>query len=134
LEKRGAIKVALDKLLKTSDVISLHVIQNKDTDGMIGKKELGLIKQGAIFVNTAGSRPIDWKSMVLSVKNGNIDLIFHNAHGLDNAIIKELMSLKNVEFYPGIAFRTKESMVAMFETFTTNIEKFAKGKPQNVVN
>src|SRR3989344_1469710 len=62
LEKRGIKKVALEKLLKTSDVISLNVVQSKNTDGMIGKAQLALMKHGAIFVNTAGARPIDWKA------------------------------------------------------------------------
>ncbi|MEK7615632.1 MAG: 2-hydroxyacid dehydrogenase [Patescibacteria group bacterium] len=125
---------SLEKLLKASDVISLNVIQNESTDGMIGKKQIGLMKQGVIFINTAGSRPIDWNAMRSVVKSGKVHLLFHNAHGLDPAIIKELSPLKNVEFYPGIAFRTKESMQNMFETFTSNIEQFLKGKPQNVVN
>ena len=134
LEKKGAKKATLDRLFKTSDVVSLNIIQNKDTDGMIGKAQLVLMKQGAIFVNTAGMRPIVWNAMTSALKDSAIDLIFHNTHGLNLGMIAALQSLKNVEFYPGIAFRTKESMTAMFETFTSNIEHFAKGKPQNVVN
>lgn len=101
---------------------------------MVGKKQLALMKQGSVIVNTAGARPTDWNAMLDAVRSGKVDLVFHNSHGLDMSIVKELTMCKNVEFYPGIAFRTKESIKTMFETFTSNIERFVKGNAQNVVN
>jgi len=134
LEKRGANKVSIDKLMKLSDVISLNLIQDDQTKGIITKEKIGLMKRGAIFVNTAGAKPIDWDAMKQAVKNGLITLIFHFAHGLDLAVIKEFQQYKNCQFYPGIAFRTAEANIARWETFTSNIEQFVMGKPQNVVN
>ena len=50
-----ANKVELDELLKTSDVISIHVVKNEETKNMINDEKLNLIKKGGILVNT--SRP-----------------------------------------------------------------------------
>ncbi len=134
LEKCGAKKVPLDKLMKISDVVSLNLIQNQKTLKIINKDRIELMKKGAIFINTAGEKPIDWEAMKRIVKDGKITLIFHNAHGLNPKIIKELQQYKNCQFYPGIAFRTAEANTARWEAFTSNIEMYSKNKLQNVVN
>src|SRR5207249_1908638 len=45
--------VALDDLLKMSDVVSVHVKLTAQTRGLIGRREVDLMKRGALFVNTA---------------------------------------------------------------------------------
>src|SRR5207253_2883789 len=45
--------VSLDELLRTSDVVSLHVVLTKHTRNMIGVRELALMKPGSILVNTS---------------------------------------------------------------------------------
>lgn len=46
-------KPTLEELLKKSDVVSLHCPLNENTKGLIGKKELGMMKKNAVLINTS---------------------------------------------------------------------------------
>lgn len=64
--------VSLDKLMKKSDVISLHVSYNKQTHHLIGKKELDMMKDSAILINTARGGLIDEKLLYTYLKDKKI--------------------------------------------------------------
>jgi len=55
----GVELVDLETLLKTADVVSLHVPVTPETRGMIGAKELALIKEGALVINSARAAVLD---------------------------------------------------------------------------
>ena len=65
-------QVELDELLRSSDVVSIHVHLNADTRGMIGAREMGLMKQSAIIVNTSRGALIDETRLVEMLQNGRI--------------------------------------------------------------
>ena len=68
-----AKKVELDELLKTSDVISIHVIKTEETTNLINDEKLDLIKKGGILVNTSRGGIIDEESLF---QKANEDFIF----------------------------------------------------------
>ena len=68
-----ANKVDLDELLKTSDVISIHVVKTEETTNLINNEKLNLIKKGGILVNTSRGGIIDEESLF---PKANEDLIF----------------------------------------------------------
>ncbi|MDF2922433.1 MAG: hydroxyacid dehydrogenase [Paenibacillaceae bacterium] len=62
----------LDELLKVSDVVTLHDTLNAQTAGMIGQRELGLMKSGALFVNTARGPIVDQAALAAEVRTGRL--------------------------------------------------------------
>lgn len=58
----------LDELLETSDVVSLHCPLNDDTRGIVGKRELGIMKRSAIILNTARGGLVSSLSLSLCVR------------------------------------------------------------------
>ena len=58
-EERGARYVGFEELLSESDVVSLNLPLNEKTKGMIGKREFGMMKKGAVVVNTARGGVMD---------------------------------------------------------------------------
>src|SRR4051794_19456199 len=64
--------VSLDTLLSTSDVISIHTPRTKDTPGMIGRRELGMMKPTAILINTSRGGVIDEAALAEAIDNGTI--------------------------------------------------------------
>lgn len=125
--------VSLPKLLKESDVISLHIPSTKETYHMLGDKELKMVKTGAILVNTARGDLIDTKALVknaqkfhaicLDVVEG--ELTFTKKH--------PLLKLKNCIITPHCAFYTDESLKVIAQETEENIKRFQREDRTNRV-
>jgi phosphoglycerate dehydrogenase-like enzyme len=124
----------LEKLLKESDVITLHLPLTKETENMFGEKEFALMKDGIVIVNTARGKIIDEEVLLKNVKSGKVF-----AAGLD--VLKEepmhcenpLVSCSHVIVTPHTAYNTEESMYERSRIVTENVVRFVEGKPQNLV-
>lgn len=109
---------ALEQLLAEADIVSIHVPSKEDTRGMIGEKELRLMKEKAILVNTARGAIIDEPALYRALKEGWI-----SAAGLD-VFVEEpikpenpLLTLDNVVFAPHLGGSTKDcDMVLVDDT------------------
>jgi phosphoglycerate dehydrogenase-like enzyme len=64
----GIRRVALDELLATADVISLHMAVSDTTRGMLGAREFARIKDGAVFINSARSALLDTPALVAELR------------------------------------------------------------------
>ena len=65
-------KLELDELLQQSDVVSLHVVKNKETINLISKEKLSLMKQNSIFINTSRGGVVDESEVLRLVDNGKL--------------------------------------------------------------
>jgi len=65
-------KSDLGTLLSTADFISLHVPFNDQTRGMIGAREFGLVKPGAVFINTSRGGLIDEQALLKALREGRL--------------------------------------------------------------
>ncbi len=64
--------VELDTLLKKADIISLHTKFTPETEGMIGKREIGLMKETAVFINTARGQLVDHDALYQALAEKSI--------------------------------------------------------------
>jgi D-3-phosphoglycerate dehydrogenase / 2-oxoglutarate reductase len=64
--------VPLDVLLTTSDVISIHTPRTKETRGLIGRRELGLMKPTAILINTSRGGVVDERALAEAIDAGQL--------------------------------------------------------------
>jgi D-3-phosphoglycerate dehydrogenase len=134
-ERVGATWVELDELLASSDVVSLHLRASDQTSGMIGRRELGMMKPSAILVNTARGALVDEAALVEALSSGGIA-----AAGLD-AFVQEplpadspLLGLDNVVLTPHMAWVTGEASQRLRQMPVDNLIAFFEGRPTNVVN
>jgi phosphoglycerate dehydrogenase-like enzyme len=125
----GVRFVLLDELLRTSDVVSLHVPLDDTTRAMISTRELGLMKSSAILVNTCRGPVIDEAALHHALSAGKIA-----AAGLD-VMVEEppakdhpLFSLPNVTLTPHSAGPTWENWSARFRNGFDNIQRVAAGR------
>jgi D-3-phosphoglycerate dehydrogenase len=68
----GVEMMALDEVLTESDFISIHLPKTKETAGLIGEREIALMKPGAILVNAARGGLVDEAALALALKEGRI--------------------------------------------------------------
>ena len=125
--------VDLNTLLKRSDVVSIHVTLNSETEKLIGKKEIALMKKDAIIVNTSQGKVVDERAMFQALKSGKLccaglDVLEEEPPPKNNP----LFTLDNTVLSPHIAFNTLEAEARCSDICVDNVVKFVEGKRQNV--
>ena len=135
VEAAHATKVGFEELLKTSDIVTLHVPLERTTRHMMSDAEFDMMKETAILVNTCRGPVVDEEALVRAL---NAKKIF--AAGLDVTEIEPiemnnpLLKMENVILTPHLATRAIESEWNAAENTITNAARVARGeKPFLVV-
>jgi phosphoglycerate dehydrogenase-like enzyme len=125
----GARFVLFSELLKTSDVVSLHVPLNETTRNLISTRELARMKPSAILINTCRGPVVDENALYAALKEKQIA-----AAGLD-VMLQEplqpkhpLFTLDNITLSPHTAGPTWESWGKAFRNGFDNIQRVAAGR------
>ncbi|HED07222.1 MAG TPA: D-glycerate dehydrogenase, partial [Ignavibacteria bacterium] len=124
----NAKKTSLNKLLKISDFISLHVPSNERTYHLLNKDNLKLLKSNAVIINTARGNIIDEIELVKILKKGKIFSAGLDVYENEPKIHPELLKLKNVVLAPHIGSATIEARTAMAMLAAKNVVNVLKGK------
>ncbi len=124
----NAKKVSLNKLLKTSDIISLHIPLTPETHHLLDKEKLDLLKPTAILVNTARGEVVDEKYLIKILRKKKIFSAGFDVYENEPNLNKDLFSLKNVVLLPHIGSATNESRSAIAELAAKNVIRVLKGK------
>ncbi len=145
---------SLENLLAQSDIISLHVPDNKFTHHLINRKNIGLIKKGALLINTARGGVVETEALLealdkkilagagLDVVEGENLIMEEKQIAYDKETADEMLSLvknhillskENVIFTPHIAFYSQEALERIMEVSAENVLAFAHGQPKNIV-
>ncbi|MBL8213786.1 MAG: phosphoglycerate dehydrogenase [Bryobacterales bacterium] len=126
--------VELEQLLRTSDVVSLHLRQSEQTVGFLGAQQFALMKPGAIFINTARGPIVDEKALTATLAERRIagaGLDVFESEPLPAA--HPLTLLDNVVLTPHCAGITPEVLEAGLALSINNLWSYYAGNPQNVV-
>lgn len=106
----GLRRLPLDGVLAEGDFVSLHVNLSPETRGMIGARELGLMKPGAIFINVSRGAVVDEAALVEALRSGRLggaglDVFAREPPGAENP----LLALPNVVVAPHVGGASWES-------------------------
>ncbi len=128
-----ANKVELDELLKTSDVISIHVVKNEETENMINEEKLNLIKKGGILVNTSRGGVVD---EVALFKRSSDDVIFAglDVFSQEPPDINKTFSTSNIVTTPHLGASTQEAQLRAGLETVQNISDILNGELSSVIN
>ncbi len=124
----------LDDLLRQADVVSLHVGLSEQTRGMIGGRQFGLMRDGAILVNGSRGPVVDTGALMDALRSGKLA-----GAGLDVfdpeplTAGHPLCALENVVMSAHAADATPEGFDLLNKTVVDNIVAFLEGRPRNVV-
>jgi len=126
----GVRFVLLPELLRTSDVVSLHVPLDDSTRHLLGAREFAQTKPGAILINTCRGPVVDEVALYTALKSGQVagaglDVLVEEPPATNHA----LFSLPNVTLTPHSAGPTWENWTARFRNGFDNIQRVAAGRP-----
>jgi D-3-phosphoglycerate dehydrogenase len=130
----GVPFVALEELLQTADVVSVHLKLTDQTRGLLGRRELGWMKPGALLVNTARGAIVDTDALVAALSSGHL-----GGAGLDVFDVEPLpahhplLACEQVVLSPHNADQTPEGEDILNGGVVDNVIAFLEGRPQNRV-
>lgn len=126
--------VQREELFQRADIISLHCPLTPQTEGMINRDSIALMKQSAVIINTGRGPLVSEQDLADALNSGRIagagvDVLSQEPPKDGNPLI----GAKNCIITPHIAWAGYDARVRLIQTVTENIDCFLKGIPKNVV-
>ena len=131
----GVLPMSKEDLLKSSDIISIHLVLGERYKNLISKKELGMMKKTAFIINTSRGPIINEKDLVEALKNEKIagaGLDVYNKEPLPQD--HKLRFLPNALLLPHIGYVTAENYSKFYLQMIENLEACQKNKPLRLIS
>ena len=123
----GVSLMPLDQLLGSSDIVTIHASQSSEASFRLGKKEIRLMKDGAILINCARGDMVGENTLIDALKSGKLA-----GAGLDvfetEPYTGELTQMDNVVLTPHCATLTEETRVSMEKQAVLNAIGYLRGR------
>jgi phosphoglycerate dehydrogenase-like enzyme len=137
--RAAALEVELverDNVFRRSDVVSLHLRNTPEVRGLVGARELSLMKSDAYLINTARGALVDADALAAALTSGQLagaglDVYTEEPLPLERNPFRDL---PNVVLTPHLGAVTHEANARSRAMPVDNILSFLEGRPQNVVN
>lgn len=131
----GVEMTSLDDLLRRADIVSIHVRNSAEARGLIGRREIGLMKSSALLINTARAAIVDQDALLEALREKRIagaglDVFLQEPLPADNP----WTALDNVVLTPHVGWVTNEASERLTIAPVDNVFNYLDGKPTNVVN
>ncbi|MEZ5851379.1 MAG: D-2-hydroxyacid dehydrogenase family protein [Hyphomicrobiaceae bacterium] len=132
---KGVTRVEKDDLFRQADFLSVHLVLSQRSRGLVGQREIGLMKPTAYIVNTSRGPIVDADALAEALKAGRIagaamDVYETEPLPADHPIRREPRALLT----PHIGYVTEESYRIFFAGVVENIEAWLAGKPTRVLS
>jgi glycerate dehydrogenase len=129
-----AARVPLNVLLQTSDFVTLHCPLTERTRGMIGERELGLMKPTAILINTARGPLLDETALARALTQGHPAAAYLDVLSTEPPPANHpLLHHPACKITPHIGWTSREARSRLIEISAGNVAAFLAGAPRNVV-
>jgi phosphoglycerate dehydrogenase-like enzyme len=130
----GVTMASLDEVMSQSDVVSVHLLANAQTRGIIGAREIGLMKNSALLVNTARAALVDQDAMIDALNNrriGGAALDVYDVEPLPSD--HPLLKAPNTLLTPHLGYVMEENYRVSYTECVEDIEAWLAGKPIRVL-
>jgi phosphoglycerate dehydrogenase-like enzyme len=131
----GVDYAAKDDLFSQSDFITIHVVLSQRTRGLVGARELGLMKRTAYLINTSRGPIVDEPALIAALREGKIA-----GAGLDVFDVEPLpldhpfRKMNNVVITPHLGYVSEQNYRRYFAETVEDIRAFLDGKPARVLS
>ena len=131
----GAEAVSMETLLRESDVVTLHIQFNEQTRGIIGAKELALMKAGAYLVNTGRGPLVVEQAMIQALESGRLGGVGLDVYDIEPLPMDHpLRRFDNAILMSHRGYATVEILSERYEQAMENILTFIDRKPVDLLN
>jgi glycerate dehydrogenase len=129
-------RLPLDELLARADVVTLHVPLADNTLGLIGARELGLMKSDALLINTARGGIVDEDALVAALRAGRlggagVDVLAVEPPRGPSPLLED--PPPNLIVTPHVAWASREARQRLIDEVARNVAAFAAGEARNRV-
>lgn len=136
-ESDGFIKAQSKEIFfKTSDIVSLNLRLVPETTGIVKLTDLQQMKSESIFVNTSRAELVEKDALIKALKSGKPGFAALDVYEDEPVFDKEfpLLKMPNVICTPHLGYVEKNGYELYFSKAFENINNFAKGRPENIIN
>jgi glyoxylate reductase len=116
----GSGAIPIDRLLATSDIVSIHCPLTPETRHLINQAALARMKRSAYLINTSRGPVVDEKALAWALKNGIISGAGLDVYEDEPNVHRDLMTLENVVLAPHLGSATMETRTAMADLAVRN--------------
>jgi phosphoglycerate dehydrogenase-like enzyme len=134
-EKYGLTYVEWDEIFAQADILSVQLALNDQTQGIIGAREIGLMKPTSLFINTARGKLVDQPALTDAVANGRIggvalDVYYDEPLPIDDPLL-DLHDLPGdrVTLTPHCAWQSPWTWVRDSQEIWFNVLRSLRGEP-----
>jgi len=121
--------ISLDRLLVSSDVVSLHVPLTPETTHLIDRKSLARMKRSAYLINTSRGPVVDEEALAWALQNHLLAGAALDVYEREPAVHPDLLQLENVLLVPHLGSATTETRTAMADLAAENVLAVLAGRP-----
>ncbi|HEY6755660.1 MAG TPA: D-2-hydroxyacid dehydrogenase family protein [Pseudolabrys sp.] len=131
----GADYVSKDDLFRNSDFVTIHNVLSDRSRGMVGARELGLMKKSSYLINTSRGPIVDEKALIAALQNKTIA-----GAGLDVFDVEPLpldhpfRKMDNVVITPHLGYVSEQNYRKYFPDIVEDIRAWLDGKPVRVID
>lgn len=118
--------VDFDTLLKTSDIISLHLPLSEETKGMFGKEEFSKMEQNPFFINTARGKIVKEDDLIWALEEGKIRGAALDVFEKEGKVNEKLTSFDQVLLTPHVAATSKKARIDIIKEAAANLLAYFK--------
>ncbi|MEQ9328491.1 MAG: D-2-hydroxyacid dehydrogenase family protein [Rhodospirillales bacterium] len=134
-EVGGVTRVSLDELMSTSDFVSIHLILSERSRGLLGARELGLMKPTAYLVNTSRGPIVEEAALIDTLVAKRIAGAGLDVYDVEPLPVNHpLRTLPNVLLSPHLGYVIEENYAEMYRQSVENILAWSNGDPKRVLN
>jgi phosphoglycerate dehydrogenase-like enzyme len=131
---QGVDRVEKDELFRRSDILSVHLVLSDRSRGLVGAREIGLMKPTAILVNTSRGPVCDTAAVIEALKSGRLAYAGFDVYDQEPLPVNHpLRQAPNVILTPHIGYVTDENYRSSYPQIVENIVAFLDGKPVRVI-
>jgi phosphoglycerate dehydrogenase-like enzyme len=132
-EEVGVELLTKDELVRTSDVVSIHLRLSERTRALLGEREIAMMRPGALLLNTSRGPIVDEQAMVSALRENRISAALDVYDVEPLPLDHPLTSLSNVVLAPHLGYASEDNVRSMYLAVVEDVAAFLAGAPIRVI-